>query len=132
MAQNAPHGTSDLNLGGEKESEMRSNLSEQDTLVPDRFASVFGQNTGSPEKRLILALLAGALWELQDAVRLEHRRDDPAFQRLESWFFSRDRAWPFSFENVCEHLDIDADWIRRRVAVLTREPRVPTQRQRAA
>jgi len=28
---------------------------------------------------------------------------------------SRDRAWPFSFENLCDALDMDAGWFRRKL-----------------
>ncbi len=33
-----------------------------------------------------------------------------------AWFASDDRLWPFSFLNICDVLDLDAHWLRARLA----------------
>jgi hypothetical protein len=61
---------------------------------------------------------------LEDAVHLFPKARDPRSrltkrQRREliAWFASSDRRWLFSFERICEALDIDADSLRRRIGV---------------
>ena len=36
-------------------------------------------------------------------------------RRAESWIRSRDRSWPFSFDNVCIALSFDPAWLRERI-----------------
>ncbi len=46
---------------------------------------------------------------LEDASDLTDRTDAVA------WVTSTDRAWPFSFENICEALDVDPHRVRRQL-----------------
>jgi hypothetical protein len=57
---------------------------------------------------------------LRDAVDLYCRAADPGRRvtprerrEVRSWFESRDRRWLFSFERICEALDLDSDYVRR-------------------
>ena len=36
-------------------------------------------------------------------------------RRAESWIRSRDRSWPFSFDNVCIALSFDPSWLREKI-----------------
>lgn len=65
-----------------------------------------------PERRLFVAVLMSAIDDFKGALQSPNHDMDPAFRKLEAWFFSRDSRWPFSFENVCAQLDLDADLIR--------------------
>src|SRR5262249_14598525 len=38
-------------------------------------------------------------------------------ENLAGWFASTDRRWPYSFENICAALGLDARGIRRRLGV---------------
>jgi len=52
---------------------------------------------------------------LEDAIRcLDHRSRPPGrlARDAEAWIRAKDPRWPFSFVNVCAHLDIDADRLR--------------------
>ena len=66
-----------------------------------------------PEQQLMRAVLAEALADLNVArgvVRLHlniKRRE-----RVLAWFVSHDRSWPFSFENICDAIDLDPDGMR--------------------
>ena len=70
------------------------------------------------ERRLMLAVLMDAV---RTARTLQHRaahRPLPLVKERElrrelSWFFSSDRAHPFAFENICEALGLEAEYIRR-------------------
>ncbi len=80
------------------------------------------KRASSPERRLLIAVLWNAITEYQDLVCSRRGAEDVEGQRLRKWFFEHDEKWPFSFENVCEQLEIDPDSIRARLGVLTDEP----------
>jgi hypothetical protein len=68
------------------------------------------------ERRLMAAVLEDALAVLATAART------PSDRRLQAetwnWIMAYDREWPFSFDNVCESLDLDPDTLRTRVQQL--------------
>jgi len=69
--------------------------------------------TASPSNRLMLAVLEEALLTFQrglNSSRAEQRRH---FYEVDRWVGSDDTDWPFSFENICTCLQIDADYIRK-------------------
>lgn len=69
--------------------------------------------TASPRNRLMLAVLEEALVTFQrglNSARVEQRR---LFHEVERWVASDDTDWPFSFENICGSLRIDADYVRK-------------------
>jgi len=45
----------------------------------------------------------------------------PYWQAL-AYVESRDRSWPFSFENICDTIGLDADGIRRTLRSAPRPP----------
>ncbi len=61
----------------------------------------------SPERRLMLAVLADAI------VRL--RRGGAARATEERWILARGHASPFAFTNICDALGIDAARLARRL-----------------
>jgi hypothetical protein len=67
----------------------------------------------SPEQRLMAAVLMQAVHDLLLV------RSHPGLLRhadVDGWFDDRDAAWPFSFENLCAALSIDADAVREALA----------------
>lgn len=48
-------------------------------------------------------------------VAIEDACDAAATTKAMAYVVSTDRDWPFSFENICEALDMDADDIRRQL-----------------
>jgi hypothetical protein len=62
--------------------------------------------------RLALAVVEDAIL----TVRLTSGVDTPRARRLAkeawTWLSSRDTRDPFAFENLCDHLRLDAAWIR--------------------
>ena len=69
----------------------------------------------SPEQRLMVAVLEDAMRELARpggewfGARARRRAE------IVAWFASDDVAWPFSFVNVCEALDLDVARFRTRL-----------------
>ena len=48
---------------------------------------------------------------------LDDVREGSARESALAYVQSQDRAWPFSFENICEALDMDAGDVRRQLIV---------------
>ena len=74
-----------------------------------------------PERRLMLAVLESAIadWLVRRdrQVAARHARPVAVHEDLAGWFASEDRRWPYSFENICAALGLDAGSIRRRLGV---------------
>ena len=70
------------------------------------------------ERRLLVALLDDAI-HIYRTARLTSRGHYRCHVReVAEWIASRDRTWVFSFERVCEVLQIDADHLRRTLPLL--------------
>lgn len=65
-----------------------------------------------PERVLMLAVLQDAVVCFQDHVRAKCKRKQALHREAEEWILSNDRSYLFSFENVCETLGFDPDWMR--------------------
>jgi hypothetical protein len=102
--------------------------SAPDSGPNDPSASPTPQRTGrdsvgidraaEPERRLMAAVLQGAVDDMRGGS--SHRRGangpTPSGRVLHSavaYVTSRDRRWPFSFENLCEALDLEPRRLRR-------------------
>lgn len=100
---------------------MRSNPLAADTLAGYQFASVFHSRHERPEKKLFAAVLMNAIADLEEALASRKPQRNWRLQELVAWFFSHDRSWPLSFENLCEHLDVNAGCVRRRIGALLQQ-----------
>ncbi|MEA2626291.1 MAG: hypothetical protein QOD06_2336 [Candidatus Binatota bacterium] len=90
-------------------------LFEPDTLLPSQFFAHF-RGRGSAirgEKRLMLAVLEDAIDCYQKYAFAREPRGREFFAEAEEWIFSSDNSWVFSYENICQTLDLNADYIRR-------------------
>lgn len=82
-----------------------------------------------PELRLMRPVLQDALRTFCQHADVEGGRAARLFQETADWFGSPDATSPFSFEAVCDALELDAAWIRgllagRRRRDASRAPRV--------
>jgi len=71
-----------------------------------------------PHRRLMAAVLKAVVDDCRDSVerRAAPAGDVPAPRSLDEAFdyvASTDRVWPFSFENLCDALGMDAECLRR-------------------
>ena len=69
-----------------------------------------------PEKRLMLGVLEGALFDLQRSVGARTPRARRLADEVDAWFAADDEGWPCSFLNVCQALGLDASAVRTRLA----------------
>jgi hypothetical protein len=92
----------------------RSNgLFEPDALLPSQFYAAF--RTGSAiagEKRLMLAVLEDALDCFRKYASAIDGQGMQMFRDVDVWITSRDRRWFYSYENICDTLEIDPDYLR--------------------
>jgi len=70
-----------------------------------------------------------ALLQFEKVRRARGRREIQVFNELRAWFFAEEQDWPFSFENVCAHLNLQPDAIRTQLMRGGSFPDRPTPRQ---
>ena len=91
-------------------------LFEPDALLPAQFYAAFrGGSAVRGEKRLMLAVLQDALDCYQKYAFAKDGHGRQLFADADTWVSSEDRDWYFSFENICETLDINPAYLRRGV-----------------
>jgi hypothetical protein len=81
------------------------------------------QRRMEPQKRLMVAVLETVLDDFRSAVSrcaagLSSPADRRAYEQARAYVASTDRSWPFSFENICEAIGLDADGLREKLDVL--------------
>jgi hypothetical protein len=94
-----------------------SHLLQPDTLLPSQyFAALKRKGAHEPERRLAVAILQDAVDCFQKHLRARDRKARQLFVDAETWIGSEDRSWPFSFENICDLLQINAEYLRSGLA----------------
>ena len=87
---------------------------EPETILPSQYFDRFQIDASlQPEKRLMLAVLEDAIDCYQKYAFARESRGQEFFAEAEEWLFSSDNAWVFSYENICQTLDLNPDYIRR-------------------
>ena len=90
-----------------------AHLLQPDTLLPSQyFAALRRKGAHEPERRLVTAVLQDAVDCFQKHLRARDRKARQLYLDAEEWICSEDRSWPFSFENVCDLLQINAEYLR--------------------
>jgi hypothetical protein len=79
--------------------------------------SVYKKNIREGEERLMLAVLESAVEDFQKYVLARNPRGKRLFQEAEEWFLEKDSEELFSFENICETLQLHPDYIRQGLMV---------------
>lgn len=88
------------------------------TIVPSGWAPQARARDHNPHRQLMAAVLQTAVDDYWGSFcprsagygTLAARR---RCRQARIYMLSRDRGWPFSFENVCDALDLDAKTLRR-------------------
>ena len=96
-------------------SSVLAELLQPAVLLPEQFYPARSNSTVRGEKRLMLAVL----WDALDCFQKYAFARDPhgrgLFNDADTWISCEDRDWYFSFENICETLDINPEYLRRGV-----------------
>jgi hypothetical protein len=86
---------------------------EPDTLLPVQFAGRVGSRRSQVgEFRLMNAILEDAVDMYRKHADADRGRKLDLFAEAEAWIESTDHEWVFSFENICDMLDLDAGCLR--------------------
>lgn len=90
------------------------NLFEPDTLLPAQYFAAFSREGGLVrERRLMLAVLQDAVECYQKYALARDPRGVELFKDASEWIESGEREWPFSYENICEVLGLNPEYIRK-------------------
>ena len=100
-------------------SEAVDSLSQMDIILPSQYFGALGGGGLSSEQRLMLAVLVDAINLLQGWHRVGSARKRQAFAEAAQWVNTRGTNYPFSFDSVCDALEIDPDVLRSRLRGLT-------------
>jgi hypothetical protein len=82
-------------------------------LSAEYFEALRRKTIVEPEKRLMLAILEDAVDCFQHNVFTKSVKGRRLFQEAEKWVVEVDGDWVFSFENVCETLELNPAYVRR-------------------
>ena len=100
-------------------SEATDILSQMDVILPAQYFGALGSVGRSSEQRLMLAVLVDAINVLQGWQGVGSARKRRAFAEAAQWVNTRGTNYPFSFDSVCDALEIDPDMLRSRLRGLT-------------
>lgn len=91
-------------------------FSASDLILPSQFFELVGKNRFSCEQRLMLAVLADAINILHDWRTSGSVRKRRLFADAVRWVTTRENNVAFSFDNVCDALEINSEALRRRLS----------------
>jgi len=89
-------------------------LFEPDTLLPIQyFEAMRRKHLLEGEKRLVLSVLEDAVECYMKCIDSSTNKGQRLFRDAEEWINLEDKKWVFSFDNVCEMLDVNPEYLRR-------------------
>lgn len=89
-------------------------LFEPDTLLPIQyFEAMRKKHLLEGEKRLILSVLEDAVECFMKCINASSSKGQRLFRDADEWIALEDKRWVFSFDNVCDMLDINPEYMRR-------------------
>lgn len=87
---------------------------QPDILVTVQYLSTYRRRFHlQPEQLLMLAVLEDAVLCFQDNLTTSAPRKQSLFREAEEWILDSDKSYLFSFDNICESLAMDPDYVRR-------------------
>ena len=112
FAKILPEGQNDASLS--EETDRYTSIATEEVLTPEQFFPSAKDSAieWSGERKLLLAVLRDAIDSFFRYMRDSTTRGKRLFRETHDWFWSTDRQWLCSFENICDHLHMDADYIR--------------------
>jgi hypothetical protein len=100
--------------GGLANDEKIASLFQPDTLLSAQYFENLRRRTVlEPEKSLMLAILEDAVRSYQDNLLSQDKRAKKLFADAAEWIAETGSAWIFSFESVCDALDLSPAYVRR-------------------
>ena len=92
-------------------------------LVRPQYLDTFRRSEHlEPEKSLLAAILEDAVEEYRKYSPGQDPKSKRRFREVEERFNCSDTEWIFSFDNICELLGVDPDYIRHRLPEIQGKP----------
>jgi hypothetical protein len=90
-----------------------TSLFEPDILSGHQYLKVYRQKGQfNPEERLMFAVLTDAIECFQKYIGSSCPRYRRLSAEAEEWITNRDSRWPYSFEQICQVLNISPSYLR--------------------
>ena len=94
-----------------------------DVVLPTQYLRGADSSVGDPHKRLMAAVLQTVVDDCRGSAYRRARGYRTAIARrvvrkATAYMASADRTWPFSFENLCEALGLDASQLRTQLQTI--------------
>ena len=94
-----------------------------DTLTVQQYGDTFQRSEHiEPERLLLAAILQDAVEEYRKYSRANNAKGKRRFSEAEEWIMYDGNDWIFSFDNVCNSLGLDPEYIRHRVCETQGKP----------
>lgn len=91
-------------------------LFEPDVLLPSQYFDRLRRSAEyDPERRLMLAVLEQGVNDYFKHAGGREANELELWREVEEWVEDRDASWLFCFENICHVLDLEPDYLRRRL-----------------
>ena len=91
-----------------------TSLFQPDTLLPEQFLDTFRRKLHlEPEKKLMLAILEDAIACFQKYVFARDAKGKALFSEAEEWIDDLNAEGIFTFNSVCEALELNPAYLRR-------------------
>jgi len=90
-----------------------ASLFQPDMLLSAQYFETLRRTHFEPEKRLMLALLEDAINCYQDNLISRSGKKKRLFEDTEQWVLRTDGDWIFSFDNVCDALGLNPEYVRQ-------------------
>jgi hypothetical protein len=103
-------------------------LSQADIILPSQYFGSAGSVGLSGEQRLMLAVLVDAINVLQGRHRGGSTRKRRNFAEAAQWVNTPGANYPYSFDSVCDALEIGSGLLRSRLCVLNVRSANPDRR----
>lgn len=98
---------------GRRDPEILAELFAPEIVLPEQLLQGARRDSASSgEKALMLAVLEDGIRCFQGHLTNERSNPKLLARQAEEWIAAEDWDWPFSFNNVCEHLCIDPAALR--------------------
>lgn len=94
----------------------------EDSLIPHEYLEISRSNFRTAEQKLALAILEDAFYLLEKVGPKVLLADNPRrkhkvlYQETFEWFFDVEQEGVFTFQNVCDYLKFNPEYIRKGIA----------------
>ncbi|HWO41423.1 MAG TPA: hypothetical protein VNO43_06425 [Candidatus Eisenbacteria bacterium] len=94
--------------------DVQDSLFQPDVLAERNYAKTLERSQHfKPEEQLMLAVLEDAIFCYQKYLFAQDRKGRALFEETEAWLLEEGSDWFFSFNNICEVLGFDPQYLRQ-------------------